>query len=127
MEPAKASTIRSMDMAAPVELNRGTILGCQHRAMNTRRDGFAAWYYLFQDAFYRLQVATRESRVVERGPRLFHVRHLAGADQRRSDDRVAQRPGNCHLRQRLTAGFGQLLELPDLLDLDRRDRIRIQR
>ena len=45
------------------------------------------------------------------GPGQIHnLRRIAGTDQRGCDARVAQHPGHCHLRQRLTACLGDVVE-----------------
>src|SRR3981189_329434 len=60
------------------------------------------------------QIAGRKLELLERACVLLQLGHAAGPDQRRRDAGVAQGPGQRHLRQRLTAPAGDLMEAPHL-------------
>src|SRR5689334_15971800 len=58
----------------------------------------------------RGQLVVREVEVVERAEAVLELRHAAGADQGRRHARVAQRPRDRHLRERLPAALCHLVE-----------------
>src|SRR6266853_2111087 len=60
------------------------------------------------------QIAGRKLELLERADVLLQLIYAAGPDQRRRDAGVAQGPGQRHLRQRLTAPAGDLMEAPHL-------------
>ena len=68
-------------------------------------------------ASMRARSLSRESQVAEGGNVLLNLFHAAGADQCRGDPPIAEHPRQSHLRQRLPALLGQLVQSPDLGEL----------
>src|SRR5438309_9734075 len=62
------------------------------------------------------ELVRRKRQLVDRTDVLFQLRDAARADQRRRHPRVAQRPGERHLGQRLAAPLGQLAQRPHLAE-----------
>src|SRR6266446_8443515 len=60
------------------------------------------------------QLAGRKLDLFERADVLLQLNHAAGPNQRRRDARIAQGPSQRHLRQRLAAPAGDLMEGPHL-------------
>src|SRR4029077_20773546 len=58
----------------------------------------------------------RKLELVEGTDILFELRHAAGPDERRRHPRVAERPRQRHLRQRLAAPQRHLVQRPHLAD-----------
>ena len=56
-----------------------------------------------EDAINLCQLFTRELELVQRANRIINLCRTARADQGSRDFRVAQNPGECHLRQGLTS------------------------
>ncbi len=54
-----------------------------------------------------------EVKVLDRRDVLLELRDAAGADQRRGDARIAQRPGDRELSERLPTACGDLVQRPD--------------
>ena len=78
-------------------------------------------------AFDRRQFAGAEFQLPECADVLADLRRTAGADQRRRDARIAQHPGQRHLRQALAARLRDLVERGHAGEIGRRQVLAAER